>query len=152
MALWPSVLGLWPCACALRWRLRLRLRPGRLRQKNRKLRKSSPGGTKIDPRGGQNASLEASGSLVGTSAIADSISKSSKTGSKRLLGLSWRVLVPSWGGLGASWGHFRPPGAVPGGSREAPGGYFGSCFGEVEDERVKIALFSLFLVVFEGKC
>ena len=89
---------------------------------------------------------------MGTSAIADSISKRSKTGSGRLLGLSWRVLVPSWGGLGASWGHFRPPGAVPGGSREAPGGYFGSCFGEVEDERVKIALFSLFLVVLEGKC
>ena len=114
-----------------RWRLRLRLPPGRLCKKKRKLRKWSPGGATIDPRGGQHGFLEVSGGLLGKSAIADLISNSSETGSGRLLGRSWQVLGPSWDAVGAYWGGLGTPGALPGGSGGGSRAIFWERFVEV---------------------
>ena len=124
----PAVLGSWPCAGA--WRLL----PGRLRNKRWGLKKWSPGGPKIDPRGGQNAFLEVFGGLLGGRWGPGGHQGRSETASGRLLGRSWRLLGPSWGRLGAL---LAPPGAVlglPGRSWEPfwpPGGLFGELFGSL---------------------
>ena len=121
----------------LRLRLRLRLLPGRLPKKRRKLRKWSPGGSKIDPRRRQNCFLEASGGLLGARWAPGGRPGRSETASGRLLGRSWRLLGRSWDAPGASWGRLGPPGALPGGSRGGSGRPFWEVMLEASPGRLK---------------
>ena len=103
----PAVLGSGPpalslCACALPL-LRLRLLPARLRKKRckrwkLKLRKGSPGGAKIHPRGAQAALRPPLGGSWGALGA--------------LLGSSWDLLGRSRPLLGRSWGSLWPPGGA----------------------------------------
>ena len=93
----------WLLALRLLLRWRLRLLPGRLPKKRRKLRKWSPGGAKIDPRRRQNGFLEASGGLLSAKSAPGGRPGRSETASGRLLGRSWRLLGRFWGDLGGSW-------------------------------------------------
>ena len=91
--------------------------PGRLQMKRPRPQKSAPGGSKIEPRGGQNGLLEASGDLLGGSWAPDGRQDRSGSAPGRLLGRSWRLLGRSWRLFGPSW----PCQEVPGRPREAPG-------------------------------
>ena len=85
--------------------------------------KSPPGGSKIEPRGGQNDLLEASGDLLGGSWAPD-------------------VLGGSWGGLGGSWAALGASLGLSGGPRKAPGG---------SEEGLREAILQVFLVVRREK-
>ena len=111
--------------------------PGRLQMKRPRPQQSTPGGSKIEPRGGQNGILEASGDLLGGSWAPDGRQDRSGSAPGRLLGRSWRLLGRSWRLFGPSW----PCQEVPGRPREAPGKGSGRpfrCFfGMVQRQKLK---------------
>ena len=119
--------------------------PGRVHIQRPRPRKAAPAGSKIEPRGGQNDLLEASGELLGGSWAPDG--RQDRSGSapgrglgrpEALLGGAWGVLAALGALLGALWAILTRPG----GPREASGG---------SGEGLREAILVLFLVVMQKK-
>ena len=101
--------------------------------------KWTPGGAKINPRGGENGLLEAPGGLLGPRPAPSGRQGRSGATPGRLLERSWRLLEPSWSALGASWSRLGVPGRSPEGAREVLlGGIFGNLPREAEKSKIFI--------------
>ena len=112
--------------------------PGRLQRKRPRPRKSSPGSSKIEARGGQNGLLEASGSFW--AAVGRQLA--CKTAPEAFLGGAGVGLGRSWAALGASLGRLGPPRRSPAGPWEVVGS---------SGEGLREAIVAFFVVVRQKK-